>query len=88
MMDENALEQAVFIDRIATIIHQHGWQFPAQLALESGRPLTVVGGQLMWVMQPFLSLFITTETVRQTAQLLEDSAAIDALLARLQMDDM
>ncbi len=88
MMDKNALKQAVFIDHIAAIIRQHGWQFPVQLALEGGRPLTLIGGQLMWVMQPVLSLFINTDTVRQTAQVLESRAAVDALIVRLQMDDM
>ncbi len=88
MMDKKASQQAAFVDHIATIIHQHGWQFPAQLALESGRPLTLIGGQLMWVMQPILSLFITADAVRQTAQFLEDHAAVDALIARLQTDDV
>ncbi len=87
-MDENASKQTAFVDHIATIIHQHGWQFPIQLALEGGRPLTWIGGQLMWVMQPVLSLFIATDTVRQIAQLLENRVAVDALIARLQMDDM
>ena len=58
------------------------------MALEGGRPLTLLGGQLMWVMQPVLSLFIATDTVRQTAQLLEDPIAVDALIARLQVDDL
>ena len=88
MMNENASKQTAFVDHIATIISQHGWQFPVLTALEGGRPLTLLGSQLMWVMQPVLSLFVASDTVRQTAQLLEDPLAVDALIARLQVDDL
>ena len=88
MMSENASKQIAFVDHIASVINQHGWQFPVLMALEGGRPLTFLGGQLMWVMQPVLSLFVATDTVRQTAQLLEDPIAVDALIARLQLDDL
>ncbi len=88
MMSENASKQTTFVDHIASVINRHGWQFPVLMALEGGRPLTFLGGQLMWVMQPVLSLFVATNTVRQTAQLLEDPIAVDALIARLQVDDL
>ena len=88
MMSENASKQTAFVDHIATVINQHGWQFPVLMALEGGRPLTLIGGQLMWVMQPVLSLFVASDTVRQTAQLLEDPMAVEALIARLQVDDL
>jgi len=88
MMNENVSKQTAFVKHIASIINQHGWQFPVLMALEGGRPLTLLGGQLMWVMQPVLSLFIATDTIRQTAQLLEDPIAVDALIARLQVDDL
>ncbi len=87
-MSENASKQTTFVDHIASVINRHGWQFPVLMALEGGRPLTFLGGQLMWVMQPVLSLFVATNTVRQTAQLLEDPIAVDALIARLQVDDL
>ena len=87
-MSENVLKQTTFVDHIASVINRHGWQFPVLMALEGGRPLTFLGGQLMCVMKPVLSLFVATNTVRQTAQLLEDPIAVDALIARLQVDDL
>ena len=88
MISENVSEQTAFVDHIASVINQHGWQFPVLMALQGGRPLTFFGGQLMWVMQPVLSLFVAPDTVRQTAQLLEDPIAVDGLIARLQVDDL
>lgn len=88
MTSENVLKQTAFVDHIASVINRHGWQFPVLMALQGGRPLTFLGGQLMWVMQPVLSLFVAADTVRQTAQLLEDPIAVDALIAHLQVDDL
>jgi hypothetical protein len=73
-----------FLEQIATFIQARGLCWPALLALEAGRPLTLLGGQLLWVAQPALSLFMPGRWIQQTAQLLEDPAAVAALIARLE----
>ncbi len=76
-------EKDALITQIADHICRHGWRLPALIALEAGRPLTFVMGQLLWVAQPALSLLIPSQMVRQTAHLLEDPATVKQLIARL-----
>ena len=73
-----------FLDQVAASIEARGWQIPALLALEVGRPLTFLGSQFLWVAQPALSLLLPSQWIRQTAQLLEEPEAIEALIARLE----
>jgi hypothetical protein len=79
-----ALEQEKLLNDIAETICRRGWRLPALVALEAGRPLALVGGQLLWLAQPALSLFISASTIGQFARLLEEPAALDSLAARLE----
>jgi hypothetical protein len=78
------LEQENFLNDIAETIQRRGWRLPALVALEAGRPLALVGGQLLWLAQPALSLIIPASTIGQFARLLEEPAALDHLMARLE----
>jgi hypothetical protein len=69
--------------RLAATIRRRGWRLPALIALEAGRPLAFVGGQLLWVAQPALSLILPHDTVGDFAAMLEDPAALDDLIALL-----
>ena len=75
-----APEKEAHITQIADKICQQGWRLPALLALEAGRPLTFVMGQLLWVAQPALSLVLPGQMIRQTARLLEDSESVNQLI--------
>jgi hypothetical protein len=79
-----ALEQEKLINDIAETIQRRGWRLPALLALEAGRPLAFIGGQLLWLAQPTLSLIISASTIGHIARLLEEPAALDSLIARLE----
>ena len=72
------------LDRLSEALRCYGLRLPALVALEAGRPLAFLGGQLLWVTQPALSLFFPSQVVRQVARMLEDPAAIEALMARLE----
>lgn len=78
-----APEKDALISQIADQICRRGWRTPALIALEAGRPLTFVIGQLLWVAQPALSLAIPSQKIRQTAHLLEEPAAVNQLIACL-----
>ena len=78
------LEQENFLNGIAETIERRGWRLPALAALEAGRPLALVGAQLLWLAQPALSLIISASTIGQFARLLEEPAALDSLVARLE----
>jgi hypothetical protein len=77
-------EQENFLNGIAETIERRGWRLPALAALEAGRPLALVGAQLLWLAQPALSLIISASTIGQFARLLEEPAALDSLMARLE----
>jgi len=81
-MDDLSVQNA-FVDQVATTLSRRGLQAPALILLEAGPPLTFLGGQLLWVAQPALSLFMSTKVVAQMAQLLEEPEAVQALAAKL-----
>ena len=56
------------------------------LALQAGRPLMLVAGQLLWIAQPALSLLGPGKQAGQLAQLLEKPGAADLLLNFLEED--
>jgi hypothetical protein len=53
-------------------------------ALEAGRPLAFVGGQLLWISQPVLGLLLPSNVIGQTARLLENPEAVTALIENLE----
>jgi hypothetical protein len=72
-----------FLEQVATFIQEHNLRLPLLLMLETGRPLAFLGGQLLWIAQPALSLILPGQWIQQTAQLLEEPEAVTALIARL-----
>lgn len=83
-MASSHVEHEAHLDQLAAAIARRGWQAPARLALESGRPLALLGSQFLWLAQPLLGLFISPAEVVHLARLLEEPAAVDALLRRLE----
>jgi hypothetical protein len=76
-------EQEAFLDQIVDTLCHRGLQMPALIALEAGQPLSFLGGQLLWMAQPALSLFLSTQMVREVARLLENPTAVQMLIERL-----
>jgi hypothetical protein len=86
-MTHDNVNNSLFVGRLADTICRRGWRLPALIALEAGRPLAFVGGQLLWVAQPALSLFRVQDTVGQFASMLEDPAAVAELISLLDTVD-
>ncbi len=80
-------EQDVFIDQVAGAIRHAGLRQPALLILDAGRPLTFIGGQLLWLLQPALSLLLPRKKISQMAQILEKPEGVLALVTRLETQD-
>ncbi|MDQ3703652.1 MAG: hypothetical protein M3437_00240 [Chloroflexota bacterium] len=76
------------VDAVAGAIEQAGLSVPATLALEVGKPLSWLGGQLLWVFQPFADVLGIRArkgplSVEGVARMLEREGSTDALLERL-----
>lgn len=87
-MTQISPEQDTFLDQITDVICRQGLRVPALIALETGRPLAFLGGQLLWLAQPALSLFLPNQALRHTALLLENDAAVTALATRLEAKEV
>lgn len=79
-------DQERFLQQAAAQIRRRGWRVPAVAALEAGRPLALVAGQLLWLAQPMLSLLWSSDRIGQTAHLLEDADAVQRLIEYLEGD--
>ena len=80
-------DNAPLIDQLARTIRRFGLRTPAIMALGAGHPATFLGSQFLWVAQPALALFVAPNTVRQTAELLEQPQAVQALLSKLEAEE-
>ena len=78
------IEDQELLDTLSETLCRYGLRMPALVALEAGRPLAFLGGQLLWIAQPALSLFFPDQAVRQLAQVLEEPAALAALMTHLE----
>jgi hypothetical protein len=77
-------ELADFVVETAVFIQHRGWSAPALALLEAGAPLAFLGGQLVWLAQPLLSLALPKAKIQQTARLLEDPSALEKLQTLLE----
>jgi hypothetical protein len=76
------------VDAVAGAIERAGLSVPATLALEVGKPLSWLGGQALWVFQPFADVLGMRArkgplSVEGVARMLERDGSTEALLERL-----
>ena len=67
------------IERVARRIERRGLVAPAVLFLETMKPLSFLGGQMLYLAQPILG-----RSAAEYAGLLEDPGSVERLLARLE----
>jgi hypothetical protein len=79
------------IDRLTAWIQDRGLTAPALLLFETSKPLLPIGAQLLLLLQPLLGAFgpaigwLGEDTgLRACVSWLEDPAAVDRLLTRLE----
>ena len=78
---------AAAVDRLARFIVRFGFTTPAILTLESLRPLSFVGSQMMHLLSPSITAFLTGPEWDAIAHLLEDRRGLDYLLERIETLD-
>jgi hypothetical protein len=81
-VDAQRREQLIGI--LAHRAERLGLTAPTILFLETFKPLAFIGAQMMWVAQPFLSLWWKEKDLRDLALVLEDPAGVEAIIDRLE----
>ena len=82
-MTSREMEKQHLISHTANALCDRGLGSTALIALEAGRPLAFLVGQLLWVLQPTIGLLVPGEGLAQIAAILEDPEAVDHLIAHL-----
>jgi hypothetical protein len=83
-MSHHGLGHDQFVGQVADALCRHGLRLPALIGLEAGRPLSLIGGQFLWILQPVLGLVVPRDLVGQFAQLLEEPTAVAELIDQLE----
>ena len=83
-IDENAKKA---VDDTCRFITRFGMTVPALLAIESMRPLSFVGSQMMHMLTPSIAAFLTPTKWDALAKLLESREGLDYFLDRLETID-
>ncbi len=72
------------IERFAQRVVQMGMTAPTILFLETYKPLSFLGAQLLWFSGPFLNLLINPTDLHDFTELVQDEAGTEALIERLE----
>jgi hypothetical protein len=72
-------DDEIIVQSAAAFLRRHGLDTVASAALEMGRPIALVGGQLLWISQPALSLFWSRNQIGAFARVLENPSALNRL---------
>jgi hypothetical protein len=77
------LDDVLLLD-LAMKIERKGLTAPALLWLESLRPVSFLGTQLMHFLNPFVSMLYDSNTFERLAMILEDRAHLERLLCHIE----
>jgi hypothetical protein len=72
------------LDRLAARIVELHLEVPAILALESGRPLSVVAGQAMLFFEPLVQSLFSFSDYRRYAAIIQRRESIEDLIRRIE----
>lgn len=80
-------EEAIAVEAVAGAIERAGMAAPAALLLSAVKPLSWMGGQLLWIAQPFAEALGLGRRgdlgITGLARLLEEEESVDRLLEKL-----
>ncbi|HEY2955194.1 MAG TPA: hypothetical protein VGK89_08090 [Candidatus Eisenbacteria bacterium] len=77
-------EDEALLDRLATRVVELHMEVPAVLALESGRPLSVLASQSMIFFEPVVRALFHLPDYRRFAALIERREVLERLTARIE----
>ncbi len=84
MQEGTAWQEETLISHLVDWIARQGLATPAVFLLEAGKPFSFLGSQVLWMLQPLLGSVMGYERMAVYARLLEDRAAVERLLRRLE----
>jgi len=80
----NQEDPKMLLDRIAIAVVSRGLTAPAVLFLESMKPLSFLGGQLMAFLSPFLHMVTNASSYDLIAEALEKRENVEYLIQRIE----
>lgn len=84
MAEPIAPEDRLLLERLAKRIAELRMETPAILAIEGGRPLSLVAGQAMVFFEPFVQALFRLSDVRRWAAIVERREGLDALVESIE----
>jgi hypothetical protein len=81
---ELTAEDRALLDRLATRVVEMKLEVPAILALEGGRPLSLIAGQTLLFFEPLIQQLFRFDDTRRYAALVERRDALDHLLLAIE----
>ena len=76
------------VDAVAKFLNKFRLTVPAIVALESIKPLSVVGSQFMHILSPSIGAFLSPHAWNEMAKLLEEREGIDYVISRIEELDL
>lgn len=77
-------EEAVLLEKLATVVVQRGMATPAVLLLETLGPMNFLGSQVLHGITPLVSLACSTQELERAAWLLERRDALPTFITRIE----
>ena len=77
-------EEAILLERVARQVVGRGLTVPAILFLESMKPLSFLGGQLMAFCSPFVHLMVDAKSYDTFAASIERRENVERLICRIE----
>ena len=77
-------QQEEAAEKVARFLVRFGLTVPALLALESMRPLSVVGSQFMHILTPSIAVFLPHDSWEELASLLEEREGLDYMMSKIE----
>ena len=81
------MTDAALLDAVAGRITRMRLGVPAVFFLESSKPLSFVGSQVLIFLQPFVEAFLTIRSYQRFAHLMEDRKNLELLIQRIEALD-
>lgn len=75
------------LEAVAERVVRMGLAVPAVFFLESTKPLSFVGSQVLVFLEPFVSAFLTIRNYQRFARLMEDRKNLEKLMQRIEARD-
>lgn len=80
----NEMTDQEILDAVAGRVVRMQLAVPAVFFLESTKPLSFLGSQLLVFLQPFVQAFLSTQAYERFAHLMEDRENVEALIRRVE----